>query len=442
VKFQHAFLMFAAASPFALMGCSQDRETIAAQSQRNWVEADPAALASAKPEPDAAIKPNTYLAAGRLHEMQGSLNKAVGQYQLALAGDPKNVGAMNRLAMVYTRMGRYQDAQRTFKRAVELNPNAPLLRNNLGYAYICTRSWREAEHELREALRLDPRFKRARINLGLAVARQERIDEALAEFRTVLPEPDALYNLGLVLRGMQRYQEAADAFSLVLEHDQSFVAAQQQLDELAPRLKSSAIRDARAADAQTVAATARDEPRAVVVAAIHDLDRGQDVEPNALPGYTEAAMSDRHAAVADPSETEVAVIDRSIDQDLGVPDQTRGAITDTVAQGADVNTPALWDVAPPADALGNEGFGGADEADQPMAADPMGTREGGMITEHPPTEESTTSDANPRPIEDRGFDLAPLVAARSRVVRYQELVPVEDNAYFAFLLGKLDRSNP
>lgn len=233
-------LAFYTACLCALISCAKSNETVTTQQQRGWLGTDPAQMDAAKPEPEANIMPGTYLAAGRLHEMQGALPKAVEQYQLALAGDPQNVGAMNRLAMVYSRMARFDEAQRTLERAVRIKPDSALLRNNLGYAFICTKNWPAAESEFREALRLDPGLHRARINLGLAIARQDRISEALTEFRGALPEADALYNLGLVLRGMQRYQEAADAFELVLERDSQFVAARQQLEELAPRLKAAA----------------------------------------------------------------------------------------------------------------------------------------------------------------------------------------------------------
>ena len=263
MKFQHIRLAVFAASCCGLLSCSKSNESVITQQQSNWVGTDKAAMDSAKPEPEANILPGTYLAAGRLHEMQGALPKAIEQYQLALAGDPKNVGALNRMAMVYTRLGRFEEAQKSLEQAVEVTPDSALLRNNLGYAYVCTKHWPAAEEQFREALRLDPGFNRARINLGLAVARQDRISEALNEFRAVLPEPDALYNLGLVLRGMGRYQEAADTFELVLDRDGNFVAAQRQLDQMAPKLRMS-VRPAEVQQPTVVA----EQPKVVVPAPV------------------------------------------------------------------------------------------------------------------------------------------------------------------------------
>lgn len=237
MKHPHARLAALAAGCCGLFGCSGNSNDFNSSTQRNLTEMDRAAINSAKPEPEIDIMPNTHLASGRLLEMQGAFRQAIEQYQLAIAGDPKNVGAMNRLAMVYSRLGRFDEALNSMQRAVEIKPDVALLRNNLGYIQLCKLNWTEAESEFREALRLDPEFARARVNLGMALARQDRIPEAHAEFRAVLPEADALYNLGLVLRGMKRYQEAVDAFELVLEKDPRFVAAEQQIKELEPRLR-------------------------------------------------------------------------------------------------------------------------------------------------------------------------------------------------------------
>jgi len=328
VKSQYTRFAVFAACGCALFSCSKNRETVSSQTQRNWVEADQAALSSAKLEPEANILPNTYLAAGRLHEMQGAYDKAIEQYQLAIAGEPKNVGAMNRLAMVYTRLGRFADAQRALKRAVEIQPDAAQLRNNLGYAYICERKWTEAETEFRMALRSDPGFKRAHINLGLALARQERINEALSAFREVLPEPDALYNLGLVLRGMQRYQEAADAFALALEHNQQFVAAQRQLEQLAPRLKTAASRNAQLGGGQ--------EPNIRVAALAGNTASGPEgasaMKPSTTPS-SDAEVKGSVAAWNPTGETDGAVVDATHDgrQPVHTPAATADAETPAIA---------------------------------------------------------------------------------------------------------------
>jgi Flp pilus assembly protein TadD len=227
--------------------CNGKKETISSQSNRNWVDADPAAITAAKMEPARNIHAKTHLAAGRLHESQGALGKAAEQYQLALAGDAKNVGAMNRLAIVNARMGRFKEAQRSLKRAIKLEPNAAVLRNNLGYAHLCSKNWTQAEDEFRQAIRLNPHFHRARINLAIAVGRQDRLEESLEMFRRSLPEPDAFYNLGLVLKGMKRYQDAANAFELALDHNPDFPAAKRQLAQLTGEVdqRSVAVRKQR-----------------------------------------------------------------------------------------------------------------------------------------------------------------------------------------------------
>ncbi|MDP2627712.1 MAG: tetratricopeptide repeat protein, partial [Candidatus Rokubacteria bacterium] len=66
--------------------------------------------------------------------------------------------------------------------------------------------WYEAVRAHRQALRADPDY------------------------------PDAHYNLGIIYRTQQKFEQAADAFRSTLAVDSTFVAAQRQLDLLAPKL--------------------------------------------------------------------------------------------------------------------------------------------------------------------------------------------------------------
>ena len=219
-----------------LCGCEDNKQTITSQRQANWSRADPSALSAAQPEPAPEILPQTHFAAGQLFEQQGAVNKAIAQYQEAIAGDPGHVAAWNRLGVLNARTGRHQEAEDALLNAVELHPELAPLRNNLGFEYVLQRRWIDAEAEFRNALALKPDFNRARINLGLTLAKQDRFAEALTQFAAVVPEPDAYYNLGLIFRSEHRYRDAAGVFERVLEIDPNFVAARKQLQQIQPQL--------------------------------------------------------------------------------------------------------------------------------------------------------------------------------------------------------------
>lgn len=217
-------------------GCSETKP-FASQFESNWKDADPKALSEAEPEPAAKIMPQTHFAAGKMFEAQGALGRAIVQYQKTLEMDPEHLGSLNRLGMVYARIGKHAEAEATLKRAVRLAPRSAQVRNNLGFGYLLSERWSDAEAEFQNALSIMPEFERARINLGIAYCRQQRFDEAILAFRQVIPEADTFYNLGLMLRSEERFQDAGRAFKRAIQMNPSFLAAKQQLAQIGPRLR-------------------------------------------------------------------------------------------------------------------------------------------------------------------------------------------------------------
>ncbi|MCA9249545.1 MAG: tetratricopeptide repeat protein [Phycisphaerae bacterium] len=226
-----------AVSVIWLTSCSEKTEFVSSQSQSNWKSADPAALAGAEPEETPDIMPQTHYAAGRLFEKQGAVVRAAKQYKKALLRDPNHVPSISRLGMIYAKQGHYPQAEEYLQKAVELWPNSPQARNNLGFCYVMQERWYDAEAEFRNTLKLDPSFIRARVNLAMALSKLNRFDEALGEFKLAVPEPEAYYNLGLLYRSAQRYEEAAGAFATALKRKPEMTLAKQQLDRMKLQLE-------------------------------------------------------------------------------------------------------------------------------------------------------------------------------------------------------------
>lgn len=206
-------------------------------------EIAPEEVAEAVP---ADILPRTHLAAGRLHESQGRLVRAVEQYRLAVALNPNAVEALNRLGIVLDRLGRFKQADAAFNRAIKAAPKDAYIYNNLAFSYIMQLRYAEAEETLRQALSLQPDFPRARINLAMCLAQQERFDEALAQFHTVLSAEDAYYNMGLMYQSKRKPVEAARSFQAALELNPRMVAARKRLDKMPEDVLQEAIRNTQA----------------------------------------------------------------------------------------------------------------------------------------------------------------------------------------------------
>jgi tetratricopeptide (TPR) repeat protein len=183
-----------------------------------------------------AILPQTHFAAGHLFEQQGLVDKAIEQYRKAIAVGHEYIPAYHRLAMLLSKTQCHKEAVEVLTRATIIKPGNAVLHNNLGFEYAFLQDWPKAEREVRRAIKLKPDFARAHVNLGMILSRNGQFDQALASFRKVLPESDAHYNLGLMFRSQQRYEDAAWAFNRAIDHDPQFAAAKTQLEQIAPKL--------------------------------------------------------------------------------------------------------------------------------------------------------------------------------------------------------------
>src|SRR5690606_18765688 len=135
------------------------------------------ALSSALPDKAQQVKTNYSVA--RLQERQGQLVPAKLKYEEILAGNPKHVDARHRLAVIHSRLGNLDEADRYFQEALDLAPNNAEVWCDLGYALHMHNDTAAAEEALNQALQCDPGNKRAIINLALVLGQQNRFDESL-----------------------------------------------------------------------------------------------------------------------------------------------------------------------------------------------------------------------------------------------------------------------
>src|SRR6476619_4519948 len=86
------------------IGCQSHPAKKAEPSQKNPSGRTQAARTDELPEVKVPeILPQTHLTAGKLHESQGHLARAVEQYRQVMAIDPNNLEAQNRLGIVLDR---------------------------------------------------------------------------------------------------------------------------------------------------------------------------------------------------------------------------------------------------------------------------------------------------------------------------------------------------
>lgn len=143
-------------------------------------------------------------------------NDAVAAFLQAITLQPGYHAPVRELGDFYRSLGNYQEAERYWRRVIEMLPQSADAHSNLGGLYNDMGKWEDAERELRRALEIDPRYRVAMNNLGALYQYVGKDHQAVGVFeqaRTIGPESATmLLNLGDSYRRLGRGREAAEAY--------------------------------------------------------------------------------------------------------------------------------------------------------------------------------------------------------------------------------------
>src|SRR6266576_2020256 len=143
---------------------------------------------------------------------------AISRLRRVIELDPNMMRAYNNLGLCYDSLGQFDEAIRSFTRAIELNrrqeqPSAwPAL--NLAASLISLNRLDEAVARLHEALSYNPKFPQAHYQLGLVLEKERKFEEAIAplqraiELDPLYPEPH--YTLGRIYQRQGKREEAQE----------------------------------------------------------------------------------------------------------------------------------------------------------------------------------------------------------------------------------------
>jgi arylsulfatase A-like enzyme/Flp pilus assembly protein TadD len=109
---------------------------------------------------------------------QGRFDDAIRQFRRALQLDANNAPAWQNLGIVALRRNDLEGAQENLTRALTLNPRLPLALNTLGVVYARRNEDARAIEAWQHAATLDPKQYDALFNIGLVAGRNRRVDEA------------------------------------------------------------------------------------------------------------------------------------------------------------------------------------------------------------------------------------------------------------------------
>ncbi len=149
---------------------------------------------------------------GRMMATSGQLEKALQEFNVAVAEHPKSPEAHANRAKVLGMMKQNGSAEKAFSRAIELAPEDPMLWYNRGTFELKIQRWSRAKVDLEKAVHLKPDFAEARVNLGNCLLSMGREEEAFAEFQKAAETdpklPQAAWSMALVLLKREQQAEA------------------------------------------------------------------------------------------------------------------------------------------------------------------------------------------------------------------------------------------
>jgi tetratricopeptide (TPR) repeat protein len=206
-----------------------------------------AAIADAQSRADSA---RSYVARGASWLEKGEIERAINDYDLALAFDPRSVAAWlnrgvarsrkgdcegafndytkaleldplqyaawNEMGNLLAEKGDLKGAIAAFDRAIEIDPGLAALFNNRGRAHLADGDLEMASSDLERALALDPKLADAWAHRGIIRAERRDYARAIADFDRALKLNPRLANTwanrGLALMMQGRIEEAEQSF--------------------------------------------------------------------------------------------------------------------------------------------------------------------------------------------------------------------------------------
>jgi Flp pilus assembly protein TadD len=201
------------------------------------------------------------------------------------------------LSIILRHYSKFAEAEKNFKKAIELKPDYAVAHNNLGAVLKDQGRLDEAETNFRKTIELKPDYAEAHNNLGAVLRDLGRLDEAETNFRKTIelkPNYAEAHNyLGAVLRDLGRLDEAETNIKKAIELKPDYAEAHNNLGAVLRdlgRLDEAETNVKKAIELKPDYAEAHNNLGAV----LRNLDRLDEVETNfrkaieLKPDYVEA----------------------------------------------------------------------------------------------------------------------------------------------------------
>lgn len=170
-----------------------------------------------------------YSEMGKQYLQRGKYDVALVRLQKALAVDRRNIDAHHTLALLYERLDRRVDAERSYRNALQLNPQESSLLNNFG-RFLCQAGRVAEAQQLFSRALLNPLYKTPELihtNAGLCAQMHQQTVQAETHFRRALSSEGQLTAASIQARQVALFQMAqlsydqgryAEAFDYIKRH--------------------------------------------------------------------------------------------------------------------------------------------------------------------------------------------------------------------------------
>jgi len=118
-----------------------------------------------------------------IFDRMGRFDKAIEDYDKAIALNPSDPNAYYNRALIFDRMGRFDKAIEDYDKAIALNPSDPNAYNNRGTVFYKMGRFDKAIEDYDKAIALNPSWSEVYYNRGIVFYNMQRFDRTIADFK-------------------------------------------------------------------------------------------------------------------------------------------------------------------------------------------------------------------------------------------------------------------
>ena len=130
--------------------------------------------------------PGVHRQLGSLFFSKGDYDRAMQEYEDAIAEVPEDIESLKQLALSYHYQSFNESALKTAEKLLELDPESASAYNIMGAVAFANRDIEAAQEHFEKAVSLDPDLLAAHVNLGAIYNATGDIDKSLAEYKRAL----------------------------------------------------------------------------------------------------------------------------------------------------------------------------------------------------------------------------------------------------------------